>query len=73
MSNEIQKVQTNALEITAQYPADKFNLLVPMQTVAEISELQKPVMNVVYISTDLNDKEIYEQEKPGSTMWRYEK
>lgn len=63
MSNEIQKAQTNALEITAQYPADRFNLLVPMQTVAEISEIHKPVMNVVQISTNLNDGEIYEQEK----------
>lgn len=58
MSNE-----KNALVITNQYPADKYNLLVPMQTVAEISDIQKPVMNVVYISTNLEDKEIYEQEK----------
>jgi len=55
--------KTNALMITQQYPAEKYNLLVPMQTVAEIAEIHKPVMNVVYISTDFNDKEIYEQEK----------
>lgn len=53
----------NALQITTQYPADKFNLLVPMQTVAEISEIHKPVMNAVQISTNPADKEIYEQEK----------
>ena len=53
----------NALTITDQYPVEKFNLLVSMRTVAEISEIQKPVMNVVYISTNLDDKEIYEQEK----------
>ena len=69
MSNQITPSQNNALVITNQYPADKFNLLVPMQTVAEISELQKPVMNVVYISTDLNDKEIYEQEK-AKKAWK---
>ena len=62
MSNST-KQTTNALVITNQYPADKYNLLVPMQTVAEISDIQKPVMNVVYISTNLEDKEIYEQEK----------
>ena len=56
----------NALVITQQYPADKFNLLVPMQTVAEIAAIHKPVMNVVYISKDLNDKEIYVQEKAKS-------
>lgn len=56
----------NALTITQQYPMEKFNLLVPMQTVAEIAEIHKPVMNVVQISTDLKDKEIYEQEKAKS-------
>lgn len=55
--------KNTSLVITNQYPADKYNLLVSMQTVAEIAEIHKPVMNVVYISTDLNDKEIYEQEK----------
>ncbi len=54
---------SNSLTITSQYPLDKYNLLVPMQTVAEISEIQRPVMNVVSISTNLADKEIYEQEK----------
>lgn len=54
---------SNSLAITKQYPAEQFNLLVPMQTVTEIADIQKPVMNVVQISTDLNDKEIYEQEK----------
>ncbi|MEG1894602.1 MAG: hypothetical protein RR162_00080 [Oscillospiraceae bacterium] len=54
---------SNSLMITQQYPADKFNLLVPMQTVAEIADIQRPVMNSVTISTNLEDKEIYEQEK----------
>lgn len=56
-------MSNNSLVITSQYPPEKYNLLVSMQTVAEISEIQKPVMNVVYISTNLDDKEIYEQEK----------
>ncbi|WP_195985332.1 hypothetical protein [Clostridium sp. D33t1_170424_F3] len=54
---------SNSLAITQQYPVSQYNLLVPMQTVTEIADIQKPVMNVVQISTDLNDKEIYEQEK----------
>lgn len=53
----------NSLTITNQYPTDKYNLLVSMQTVAEIAAIHKPVMNVVSISTNLDDKEIYEQEK----------
>jgi len=64
MANEIAAAGNgNALMITQQYPADRFNLLVPMQTVAEIAEIHRPVMNVVQISTNLADKEIYEQEK----------
>lgn len=53
----------NALTITQQYPAAQYNLLVPMQTVAEIAEIHKPVMNAVQISTNPADKEIYLQEK----------
>lgn len=53
----------NALQITAQYPAERYNLLVPMQTVAEIAEIHKPVMNAVQISTNEADKEIYLQDK----------
>lgn len=54
----------NALTITEQFPEGKYNLLVPIKTVAEIAEIHKPVMNVVYISTNEADKEIYLQEKP---------
>lgn len=53
----------NALQITTQYPAERYNLLVPMQTVAEIAEIHKPVMNAVQISTREADKEIYLQDK----------
>ncbi|MDD3029820.1 MAG: hypothetical protein PHS57_06030 [Alphaproteobacteria bacterium] len=56
----------NALAITKQYPIDKYNILVPVQTVTEIADIQKPVLNVVYISTDLNDKEVYVQEEAKS-------
>lgn len=56
---------TNALSLTSDYPADKYNVLVPIQTVTEIADIQKPVMNVVYISTENSDKEIYFQRKGG--------
>lgn len=64
MSNNLVPADNrNALQITAQYPAERFNLLVPMQTVTEIADIHKPVMNVVQISTNPADKEIYVQEK----------
>lgn len=56
-------MEKNSLSIVKQYPMERFNLLVPMETVAEIADIHKPVMNVVQISTNLNDKEIYLQEK----------
>ncbi len=70
MENEIAATGAgNALMITQQYPAERYNLLVPMQTVAEIAEIHRPVINAVQISTDLADKEIYEQEK-AKASWR---
>lgn len=53
-----------SLTITQQYPAEKYNLLVPMQTVTEIAAIHKPVMNAVQISTVIADGEIYAQERP---------
>ena len=62
--NELRPGNSNALDITKQYPENKYNLLVPIKTVTEIAEIHKPVMNVVYISTVESDKEIYLQTKP---------
>lgn len=56
----------NTLQLSTQYPVEKFNILVPVQTVAEIADIQRPVMNVVHISTNLNDKEIYLQQEGKS-------
>ena len=69
MSNSLATTGGNTLQITRQYPAERFNLLVPMQTVAEIADIHKPVMNAVQISTNLDDGEIYVQEK-ARDAWR---
>jgi len=53
------------ISLINQYPKDKYTLLVPIETIAKISEIQKPVINAVTISTKLEDKEIYVQEKAG--------
>ena len=53
----------NTLMIAEQYPLEQYNVLVPMQTITEVAEIQKPVMNSVQISTNLEDKEIYIQDK----------
>lgn len=65
MANELSTRNSgNALAIAEQFPEGKYNLLVPIKTVAEIAEIHKPVMNVVYISANEADKEIYLQTKP---------
>ena len=69
MNTDLATTGGNALQITREYPEDRFNILVPMQTVAEIAEIHKPVINAVRISTDLKDGEIYVQEK-AKEAWR---
>ncbi|MCD7811933.1 MAG: hypothetical protein LUG91_08825 [Ruminococcus sp.] len=56
-------MEKTALQISTQYPENEYNLLFPMQTVAEIAEIHKPVMNAVKISANPADKEVYLQDK----------
>ena len=37
-----------ALTIAQQYPPAQYNLLVPMQTVTEIADIQKPVIKFMF-------------------------
>jgi len=53
--------ETTALEITKQYPSDKYNLLVPVKTYQELSPLHKVVINEVQISPDPKQKDTYSQ------------
>jgi len=69
-SNNLPVNTNNALALSNQYPAKDFNVLVPIQTVAEIAEIQSPVMNVVYISTTIADGEIYEQQRGKYALTR---
>ncbi len=54
MSNQI-------YEIINDYPQDKFNLLIPVQSIQEVNPIYRLVVNQVRISTDLNDRDIYEE------------
>lgn len=56
-------MENTSLSLVTQFPKDKFTLLIPIETVAKISEIQSPVINAVKISTKLSDKEIYLQDK----------
>jgi len=50
-----------ALAIAKDYPADKFNLLIPVRTMQELSPLHKVVINEVQISSDPRLKDTYPQ------------
>lgn len=54
-------MENTSLSLVNQFPKDKFTLLIPIETVAKISEIQSPVINSVKISTNIEDKEIYLQ------------
>ena len=56
--------QTTALAIAKEYPQDKFNLLIPVRTMQELSPLHKMIINEVQISPNPNDKDVY-KEKNG--------
>jgi hypothetical protein len=56
--------ETTALAIAQEYPQDKFNLLIPVKTMQEISPLHKLVINEVQISTQPAIKDTY-KEKNG--------
>ncbi|MCR4436189.1 MAG: hypothetical protein QHH06_10450 [Clostridiales bacterium] len=43
------------------YDPEKFNLLLPVQSIQEVNPIYKIVVNKVSISTNLADKEIYEE------------
>ena len=53
----------NALAVAKDYPAEKYNLLIPVKTMQELSPLHKMVINEVQISNKLPDKDVYEQNK----------
>jgi hypothetical protein len=51
----------NAIDIYKDYPSDQYIPLVPVRTISQISPLHKMAINLVKISTDENDKDVYKQ------------
>ena len=63
-------MSNNTYNIFNNFPPERFNLLIPVQTLQEINPIYKIVINTVNISTDVNDKEIYRESKaPGDNMY----
>jgi hypothetical protein len=53
--------ENKEIVITNQFPEKEYNLLIPVQTMQEISPLHKVIINQVSISPDLADKDVYKQ------------
>lgn len=51
------------------FPPEDYNLLVPVQSIQEINPIYKLVRNEVRISTNLQDKDIYQEKSAGSGMY----
>lgn len=56
--------ETTAIAITNDYPSDKYNLLIPVKTIQELSSMYRIVMNQVEINPDYNHgNDVYVQTK----------
>lgn len=56
-----EQMNEESYNILNSYPEDKYNLLIPVQSMQEINPIYKMVVNTVKISTNLADKDIYEE------------
>ena len=54
---------SESYNILNDYPTDKYNLLIPVQSIQEVNSIYKLVVNIVKISTDLRDKDIYREKR----------
>lgn len=51
------------------YPQDKYNLLIPVQSLQEVNPIYRLVVNIVKISTDERDGDIYREKNAGDNMF----
>lgn len=51
------------------FSPEKFNLLIPVQSIQEINPICRMVINQVKVSTELTDKDIYLEKSAGSGMY----
>lgn len=56
---------TTALTLLNQYPPDKFNVLIPVKTIQEISPIHTVIINEVKINPDPAAKDVYSEGEKG--------
>lgn len=59
------------VNILNDFPPEKYNLLIPVQSIQEVNPIYRIVTNIVKISTDLDDKEIYEEKNAQGSAKMY--
>lgn len=57
--------ETTALTVLNQYPPDKFNVLIPVKTIQEISPIHTVIINEVKINPDPAAKDVYSEGEKG--------
>jgi hypothetical protein len=61
---------SKSFNVLNNFQPDKYNLLVPVQSIQEVNSIYRPVTNTVTISTNEDDKEIYEEKNAqGDAKW----
>lgn len=58
-------MSNQSFNILNDFNPDEYNLLIPVQSIQEINPIYRIVVNQVHISTNLSDKEIYEEKNAG--------
>lgn len=58
-------LETTALAVLNQYPPDKFNVLIPVKTLQEISPIHTVIINEVKINPDPAAKDVYKEGESG--------
>ena len=51
------------IAITNNYPTDKYNLLIPVKSMQELSDMYKIIVNEVQISNDVATGDVYVQDR----------
>jgi|LSQX01.2.fsa_nt_gb hypothetical protein len=60
---------SESYNILNDYPQDKYNLLIPVQSIQEVNPIYRLVVNMVKVSTDEGDKDIYREKNAGEGMF----
>jgi len=67
----MQMEQNYSYNILNDFPEDKYNLLIPVRSIQEINPIYRIVVNTVNISTNLDDREIYEEKNAQGNVPMY--